>query len=75
MLDDSEPFISYMGLLVETSVGSMPDWTSQEIADLHASIGDIPTPMGSLDPVGNSGAYFCTLIGFLCMVMTLFCKL
>ena len=56
LLDDSEPFVSYMGLMGETSAASMPNWTSQDIAELLAMIGDIPTPMSGLDPVGNSGA-------------------
>ena len=56
LLDSSEPFVSYMSLIGETSAASVPDWTSQDIADLQARIGDIPTPMSGLDPAGNSGA-------------------
>ena len=61
LLDGSEPFVSYMSLMGETSAASVPDLTSQEIADLQATIGDIPTPMSGLNPVGNSGASFCIL--------------
>ena len=56
LLDGSEPFVSYMSLIGETSAASVPDWTSQDIADLQATIGDIPMPMSGLDPAGNSGA-------------------
>ena len=56
VLDCSEPFVSYMGLMGETSAASMPDWTSQDIAVLHATIGDIPTPMSGFGPAGGSGA-------------------
>ena len=54
LLDGSEPFVSYMSLMGETFAASMPDWTSQDIAELHATIGDIPTPMSGLDPIGNN---------------------
>ena len=56
VLDGSEPFVSYMGLMGETSAASVPDWTSRGIADLQATIGDILMPMSGLDPAGNSGA-------------------
>ena len=56
VLDGSEHFVSFMGLMGETSAASVPDWTSQEIADLQATIGDIPTPMSGLGPAGDSGA-------------------
>ena len=56
VLDGSEPFVSFMGLMGETSAASMPDRMSQEIVDLQATIGDIPTPMSCLGPTGDSGA-------------------
>ena len=56
LLDRSEPFVSYMSLLGETSAASMPDWTSQDIAELHAMIGDVPTPMSNLGPARDSAA-------------------
>ena len=56
LLDGSEPFVSYMSLMGESSAASMPDWTSQDIAELHATIGDLPTPMSGLGPAGDSGA-------------------
>ena len=45
LLDGSEPFVSHMSLMGESSAALMPDWTSQEIAELHATIGDVPTSM------------------------------
>ena len=56
VLDGSEPFVSFMGRMGETSAASVPDWTSQDIVELHATIGDIPTPMSGLGPAGDSGA-------------------
>ena len=56
VLDGSGPFISYMRLMDETSAASVSDWTSQDIAELHATIGDVPTSMSGLGPAGDSGA-------------------
>ena len=56
LLDGSGPFVSYMSPMGETSAASVLDWTSQDITELHATVGDVPTPMSGLGPAGDSGA-------------------